>query len=243
MTELLDGTGISTQPQFWISVLQIIWINVLLSGDNAIVIALACRNLPQKQRFMGMMLGTGVALLLRLIFATVVSTLMLLPYVKIAGGLALFWIAVKLLMPAEGAESGHSTSDSLWRAVKLIAIADVVMSLDNVIAVAAVTDGSFALLVFGLGVSIPLIVAGANILMALLNYFPLIIWAGAGLLGWIAGEVIASDPAVTDYVASFGSDAVARVKLIASVAGMAGTVGFCLISRARDRAPRLEPSE
>src|SRR5215831_6225251 len=243
MTELLDGIDISTQPQFWISVLQIIWINVLLSGDNAIVIALACRNLPQKQRFMGMVLGTGVALLLRLIFATVVSTLMLLPYVKIVGGLALFWIAVKLLMPGEATEGGHSTSDSLWRAVKLIAVADVVMSLDNVIAVAAVADGSLALLVFGLGVSIPLIVAGANILMALLNYFPLIIWAGAGLLGWIAGEVIASDPAVTDYVASFGPDAATRVKLIASVAGMAGTVGFCLVSRARDRAPRLEPSE
>jgi len=243
MTELLDGIGISTQPQFWISVLQIVWINVLLSGDNAIVIALACRNLPQKQRFMGMVLGTGVALLLRLIFATVVSTLMLLPYVKIVGGLALFWIAVKLLMPGEGTESAHSPSDSLWRAVKLIAVADVVMSLDNVIAVAAVADGSLALLVFGLGVSIPLIVAGANILMALLNYFPLIIWAGAGLLGWIAGEVLASDPAVTDYMATFGADAAARVKLVASVAGMAGTIGFCLISRARDRAPRLEPSE
>jgi len=243
MSELLDGIGISTQPQFWISVLQIIWINVLLSGDNAIVIALACRNLPQKQRFMGMVLGTGVALLLRLIFATVVSTLMLLPYVKIVGGLALFWIAVKLLMPGEGSDNEHSSSDSLWRAVKLIAVADVVMSLDNVIAVAAVADGSLALLVFGLGVSIPLIVAGANILMALLNYFPLIIWAGAGLLGWIAGEVIASDPAITDYLASFGPDAAARVKLIASIVGMAGTVGFCLINRARERAPRLEPSE
>jgi YjbE family integral membrane protein len=243
MNELLDGIGISTQPQFWISVLQIIWINVLLSGDNAIVIALACRNLPQKQRFMGMVLGTGVALLLRLIFATVVSTLMLLPYVKIVGGLALFWIAVKLLMPGEVSENEQTSSDSLWRAVKLIAVADVVMSLDNVIAVAAVADGSLALLVFGLGVSIPLIVAGANILMALLNYFPLIIWAGAGLLGWIAGEVIASDPAITDYMASFGPDAAARVKLVASIAGMAGTIGFCLINRARDRAPRLEPSE
>src|SRR5215471_4487102 len=243
MTEVLDGIGFSTQPQFWISVLQIIWINVLLSGDNAIVIALACRNLPQKQRFMGMVLGTGVALLLRLIFATVVSTLMLLPYVKIAGGLALFWIAVKLLMPSEGADSGHSSSDSLWRAVKLIAVADVVMSLDNVIAVAAVANGSLALLVFGLGISIPAIVAGANILMVLLNRFPLIIWAGAGLLGWIAGEVIASDPIIADYGSSFGPDAAARVKLVFSVVGMAGTVGYCLISRARDRAPRLEPSE
>ncbi|MFZ1065883.1 MAG: TerC family protein [Pseudolabrys sp.] len=243
MTELLDGIGLNTQPQFWISVLQIIWINVLLSGDNAIVIALACRNLPKKQRFTGMVLGTGVALVLRLIFATIVSTLMLLPYVKIAGGLALFWIAVKLLVPGETSDNGHTTSDSLWRAVKLIAVADVVMSLDNVIAVAAVADGSLALLVFGLGVSIPLIVAGANILMALLNYFPLIIWAGAGLLGWIAGEVIASDPILADHVTSFGPGAAEKFKLICSVLGMAGTVGFCLISRARDRAPRLEPSE
>ena len=113
----------------------------------------------------------------------------------------------------------------------------------DLVAVAAVADGSRALLVFGLGVSIPLIVAGANNLMALLYYFALIIWAGAGLLGWIAGEVIASDPAITDYLASFGPDAAARVKLIAGIVGMAGTVGFCLINRARDRAPRLEPSE
>jgi YjbE family integral membrane protein len=243
MIDFLNDIGVNTQPQFWISVVQIIWINVLLSGDNAIVIALACRNLPQKQRLTGMVLGTGVALLLRLIFATIVSTLMLLPYVKIAGGAALLWIAVKLLSPNEGSENGESASHSLWRAVKLVAVADVVMSLDNVIAVAAVADGSLALLVFGLGVSIPAIVAGANIIMALLNYFPLIIWAGAGLLGWIAGDVIASDPIVADYAASFGPGAAAKVKLILSAAGMVGTVGFCLIARSRQRSPWLEPSE
>jgi len=243
MTEFFDGIGINTQPQFWISVVQIIWINVLLSGDNAIVIALACRNLPQKQRLAGMILGTGVALILRLVFATIVSTLMLLPYVKIVGGAALLWIAVKLLLPGEASGNGNSSSDSLWRAVKLIAVADVVMSLDNVIAVAAVADGSLALLVFGLGISIPAIVAGANILMALLNYFPLIIWAGAGLLGWIAGDVIASDPIVADYAASFGPGAAAKVRLILSFAAMAGTMGFCLVARSRQRAPWLEPSE
>jgi len=240
MLDFLNGIGVNTQPQFWISVVQIIWINVLLSGDNAIVIALACRNLPQKQRFAGMVLGTGVALLLRLIFAAVVSTLMLLPYVKIVGGLALFWIAVKLLVPGEDSANGESSSDSLWRAVKLIAVADVVMSLDNVIAVAAVADGSLALLVFGLGISIPAIVAGANIIMAMLNYFPLIIWAGAGLLGWIAGDVIASDPIIASYAASFGPGAPEKVKLICAIVGMAGTVGACLISRARQRAPRLD---
>src|SRR6476646_179744 len=129
MIDFLNGIGVNTQPQFWISVVQIIWINVLLSGDNAIVIALACRNLPQRQRFTGMVLGTGVALLLRLIFATTVSTLMLLPYVKIAGGVALLWIAVKLVTPGEENGNGNSASDSLWRAVKLVAVADVVMSL------------------------------------------------------------------------------------------------------------------
>lgn len=240
MIGFLNDIGVNTQPQFWISVVQIIWINVLLSGDNAIVIALACRNLPQKQRFSGMVLGTGVALLLRLIFASIVATLMLLPYVKIAGGVALLWIAVKLLSPGEDTNNGHSSSDSLWRAVKLIAVADVVMSLDNVIAVAAVADGSLALLVFGLGVSIPAIVAGANIIMALLNYFPLIIWAGAGLLGWIAGDVIASDPIIADYAASFGAGAPAKIRLALSIIGMAGTVGVCLISRARVRSPRLD---
>ena len=240
MIGFLNDIGVNTQPQFWISVVQIIWINVLLSGDNAIVIALACRNLPQKQRFSGMVLGTGVALLLRLIFASIVATLMLLPYVKIVGGVALLWIAVKLLSPGEDTNNGHSSSDSLWRAVKLIAVADVVMSLDNVIAVAAVADGSLALLVFGLGISIPAIVAGANIIMALLNYFPLIIWAGAGLLGWIAGDVLASDPIIADYAASFGAGALAKIRLALSIIGMAGTVGVCLISRARVRSPRFD---
>src|SRR5690349_5534696 len=239
MTEALNDIGVDMTPQFWISVVQIIWINVLLSGDNAIVIALACRNLPQKQRVAGMFLGTGVALLLRLIFAAVVSTLMLLPFVKIVGGAALFWIAIKLLEPNEEG-NGHGASESLWHAVKLIAVADVVMSLDNVIAVAAVADGSLALLVFGLGVSIPAIVAGANIIMALLNYFPLIIWAGAALLGWIAGDVSASDPVIADYVAAFGPSVPEKVKLICAIVGMAGTVGACLISRARQRAPGLD---
>jgi YjbE family integral membrane protein len=239
MTELFNGIGITTQPQFWISVLQIIWINVLLSGDNAIVIALACRSLPPKQRLTGMVLGTGVALSMRLVFAAVVSTLMLLPYVKIAGGVALLRIAVKLLMPSEEADGGKP-SDSLWRAVKLIAVADVVMSLDNVIAVAAIADSNFALLVFGLGISIPLIVGGANILMAAINYFPFIIWAGAALLGWIAGGVIASDPAVTNFAASFGPGVPAKVKLACEVAGVVGTVGASLIGRARLRAAQID---
>lgn len=240
MTDLLNGVGVNAQPQFWISVLQIIWINVLLSGDNAIVIALACRNLPRKQRLTGMVLGTGVALLLRLIFAAIVSTLMLLPYVKIVGGAALFWIAVKLSAPNEGSDNGQAASDGLWRAVRLIAIADVVMSLDNVIAVAAIADGSLALLIFGLGVSIPAIVAGANVIMTILAYFPLIIWAGAALLGWIAGDVIASDPIIADHAATLGAGAAERTRLFCAVVGMTSAIGACLISRARQRDPKLD---
>jgi len=240
MIEFLNAIGVNTQPQFWISVLQIIWINVLLSGDNAIVIALACRSLPPKQRLYGMVLGTGVALAMRLLFAGVVSTMMLLPYVKIVGGLAVLWSAVKLLMPDGNSDDDAHSSDNLWRAVQLIAVADVVMSLDNVIAVAAAADGSFALLVFGLGISIPAIVAGANIIMAMLNYFPLVMWGGAALLGWIGGDVIASDPVVVDYAASFGSAVPGKVKLVCAIVGMVGTVGVCLISRARLRAARLD---
>ena len=188
MIDILNGFGVNTQPQFWISVLQIVWINILLSGDNAVVIALACRSLPSKQRLAGMVLGTGMALVLRLIFASVVATLMFLPYIKIVGGLALLWIAVKLLMPTEESTDESAASDSLWRAVKLIAVADVIMSLDNVIAVAAAADGHFALLVFGLAISIPAIVAGANVIMVMLTYFPLIIWAGAAPAGMDCGR-------------------------------------------------------
>ena len=243
MIELLNGLGVNTQPQFWISVVQIIWINVLLSGDNAILIALACRTLPPKQRLVGMVLGTAVAVLLRLIFAGVVSTLMLLPYVKIVGGLALLWIAVKLLTPAHGSGEETAASDNLWRAVKLIAVADVVMSLDNVIAVAAAADGSWALLVFGLGISIPAIVIGANAIMVMLNYFPVIIWAGVAVLGWIAGDVIASDPVIAGYAASFGPGAPAQVKLMFAIVGMTGTIGACLINRMRMRAAELDSSQ
>jgi YjbE family integral membrane protein len=228
MTEFFDGIGINTQPQFWISVVQIIWINVLLSGDNAIVIALACRNLPQKQRLAGMILGTGVALILRLVFATIVSTLMLLPYVKIVGGAALLWIAVKLLLPGEASGNGNSSSNSLWRAVKLIAVADVVMSLDNIIAVAAASRGSYALLMFGLAVSIPLIMAGAAIVIALLERFPVIVWAGAALLGWIAGEIIAGDPLFTQH---FDAATAHTVKLAAATGGAALVLFIGMVRR------------
>ena len=183
-------------PAFWVAVGKIIWINVLLSGDNALVIAMACRGLEPRQRMWGMILGAGAAVLLRIIFTGIVATLMGLPYLKLVGGLALLVIAAKLIVPEQEDEEGVESAAHLWAAVQIVAIADIVMSLDNVIAVAAAAGGSVPLLVLGLAISIPLIVAGAALIMALLNRLPILVWAGAGLLGWISGEVMATDPVV-----------------------------------------------
>nr|WP_245431173.1 TerC family protein [Rhodoplanes roseus] len=200
-------------PSFWVAVGKIIWINILLSGDNAVVIAMACRSLPPKQRFWGMVLGAGVAVALRILFTVIIASLMTMPYLKIAGGLALFYIACKLLVP-EDSHGEMEAADHLWRAVRMVAVADVVMSLDNVIAIAAAAGGSLLLLVFGLAVSVPLIIAGAALIMGLLDRFPILIWAGAALLGWITGEVLATDPAVLPLLeARFGPEGAHQVEL------------------------------
>jgi YjbE family integral membrane protein len=191
------------EPGFWLAVLQIIWIDILLSGDNAVVIALACRKLPLNQRLWGVVMGTIVAISLRVVFAGLITTLMQMAYLKLVGGVLLLWIAVKLLGPEENGKNGQiEPVDSLFRAIRIVAIADVVMSLDNVVAIAAVAEKfeapkSYALLMFGLAVSIPLIMAGAAMVMTLLDRFPIVVWAGAALLGWIAGEIIAKDPLFT----------------------------------------------
>ena len=188
------------QPQFWVALTKIIWINVLLSGDNALVIALACRGLQPKQRVWGMVLGAGVAVLLRIIFTFIVVTLMTMPFLKLIGGLALLVIAAKLLVPEKEDEDGVQAAAHLWAAVRIVAVADIIMSLDNVIAVAAAANGSAILLILGLAISIPMIVAGAALIMALLDRLPALVWLGAALLGWIAGEVIATDPAIAPWL-------------------------------------------
>jgi len=180
-------------------------INILLSGDNAVVIALACRGLPPRQRFWGMVIGAGVAVILLIGFTGIVARLMLLPYLKVAGGLALLYIAAKLLLPEEADETEVQAEAHLWRAVRIVVVADVIMSLDNIIAVAAAAQGNVALLVVGLTVSIPMIVAGAALIMVLIDRLPILVWLGAALLGWIAGGAVASDPAVSDYlIGAFG---------------------------------------
>jgi YjbE family integral membrane protein len=184
------------QPTFWVALGKIMWINILLSGDNALVIAMACRGLEPKQRLWGMIFGAGAAVVLRIVFTFIVVTLMSLPYLKLVGGLALLWIAAKLLVPEHEEEEGVQSASHLWAAVQIVVVADIVMSLDNVIAVAAAAGGSVPLLVLGLAISIPLIVAGAALIMALLTRLPILVWLGAALLGWIAGDVIATDPAI-----------------------------------------------
>lgn len=208
--------------EFWVALAKIMWINILLSGDNAVVIAMACRGLPPRQRMWGMILGAGVAVLLRIVFTAIVVPLMTLPYLKIAGGLALFYIAAKLLVPEDENEGETEAAEHLWRAVRLVAIADIVMSLDNVIAIAVAAGGNMALVVIGLAISVPLIVAGAALIMSLLDRYPILVWAGAGLLGWIVGEVIATDPVVTGYLnANYGAAVAHQVEIASAVVGTA----------------------
>jgi YjbE family integral membrane protein len=183
---------------FWVALLEIIWINILLSGDNAVVIALACRSLPERQRRLGIILGTVPAVLLRIIFAIFIAYLLEVPFLKLIGGLLLFWIAVKMILPEEsdGHGSDEASTANLWAAVRTIVIADAVMSLDNVIAIAAAAKGSLLLLVIGLAISMPLVIFGSALILKILNRLPILIWAGGAMLGYIAGEVMVTDPAV-----------------------------------------------
>src|SRR5947208_6838102 len=202
-----------THAPFWIGVLQIIFVNIILSGDNAVVIAMACLTLPPKQRLWGMILGAGVAVLLRVIFTLLIAQAMEYQYLKLIGGALLFYVAVKLVTEdADGEGEGVEAAHTLWRAVRIVAIADIVMSLDNVIAIAAAAETAAALvdlahastvkatlIVFGLATSVPLIVAGSAILMALLERYRVLVWGGGALLGWIAGDVMVTDPALANW--------------------------------------------
>ncbi len=187
-------------PQFWTGLLTIIWINIILSGDNAVVIALAARSLPPHQQKKAVFWGAGAAVIMRIILTIVAVELLKLPYLKLIGGALLLWIAVKLLIPEDDGDDGIESSSNLWTAIKTILIADLVMSLDNVIGVAAAAKGSIVLLVLGLLISIPIVIFGATMLMKLMERFSIIITIGAGILGWVSGEMAATDPVVSDWV-------------------------------------------
>jgi YjbE family integral membrane protein len=201
---------------FWSGVGQIILVNIILSGDNAVVIAMACLTLPPKQRLWGMVLGAGVAVLLRVIFTLVIAQAMAYPYLKLVGGALLFYVAIKLVTEdADGDDAGVEGAQTLWRAVRIVAIADIVMSLDNVIAIAASAETAAAqvdlahamaikstLIIIGLATSVPLIVFGSAILMALLDRYRVLVWGGGALLGWIAGDVMAADSILGGWVSA-----------------------------------------
>jgi len=188
-----------TSSLFWIAVLQIIAIDIMLGGDNAVVIALACRKLPPEQRNKGIFWGVFGAIGLRVVMIFFALQLLALPYLKIIGALLLLWIGIKLLVPEE--DDGHEGIDggtTLLAAIKTIIMADVVMSLDNVIAVAGASHGSIVLVTFGILVSIPIVVWGSKLVLTLMDRFPMVITVGAGLLGWIAGGMFLTDPAMPE---------------------------------------------
>ena len=198
MEELMTAT-------FWLAVGQIIMIDILLGGDNAVVIALACRNLPPKQRTQGIIYGTIGAIVLRVILIAFALALLTVPYLKLVGAVLLLWIGVKLLLPEGDDDHNISSSDKLWSAVKTVIVADLVMSVDNVLAIAGAAQGAgeshqLPLVIFGLLVSIPIIVWGSTFVLKLMERFPFVITLGAMLLGWIAGQMAYTDPAIKAYL-------------------------------------------
>jgi len=222
--------------EFWIAVGQIIMIDILLGGDNAVVIALACRKLPPKQRTQGILWGTAGAILLRVVLIFFALTLLAIPYLKLVGAVLLVWIGIKLLAPDDDDDHGTiASSDKLWAAVKTVIVADLVMSVDNVIAIAGAAesvggDHKMPLVIFGLLVSIPIIVWGSQLVMKLMDRFPAIITIGGMLLGWIAGTMAVTDPAVLGFVPSLPTDKVgAPAEVLATVRYGAGLAGALLV--------------
>ncbi|QEL26542.1 TerC family protein [Bosea sp. F3-2] len=223
-------------PRAWGKLAEIIALNIVLSGDNAVVIALACRALAPAQRTKGIALGAGVAVVLRVVFTVLIASLLNAPFLRIVGAALLTWIAVKLIVEDEGQdENSVAASSKLWRAVQTVAIADIVMSLDNVLAIAAVAKDSIPLLVAGLIISIPLIVLGASLITNLLSRFPILVWAGAALLGWVAGEMFESDPWL---VGQFGAELLHKLEYPAAIlcALLVLGLGYFIKSRRPDPA-------
>lgn len=191
----------ANDSQFWLGLLQIIWIDIILSGDNAVVIALACRRLPKHQQRLAILAGTGAAIGLRVAMATVVTLLLEISYLKLTGSVLLLWIAIKLLAPQDEEGGDGESIGNLWQAIRTIVIADFVMSLDNVIGIAAAAKGSVLLLALGLMISIPLIVFSSTLILKFMGRYPWIITIGGALLGYIAGEMAVTDRAVAGWIA------------------------------------------
>ena len=223
--------------EFWLGLLKIIWINIILSGDNAVVIALAARSLPAEQQKKAIMFGSGAAVVLRIVLTLVAVQLLALPYLQIVGGLLLLWIGVQLLGEDGDEEGEEKEYGSLMAAIRTILIADLVMSLDNVIAVAAAAKGSMLLLVLGLAISIPLVIFGSTLMIRLMERFPIVVTFGAGLIGWVGGETIGSDKALTAFLAQ--ADWLAHAAPVVGAA-LVLLLGYAQQKRQRQAAPNDE---
>jgi len=233
---------------FAIGMLRIIGVNIVLSGDNAVVIALACRTLPRGHRLTGIALGAGAAAILRILFTLAVQQLLDVAWLRLVGGLTLVWVAVKLLLGEEAAEDDGKSGANIWEALKIVAVADVVMSLDNVLAIAAAAAGDTHLLIFGLAISIPLVIFGSTALMWLLQHLPILVWAGSALLGWVAGELMVTEPVVQPHVIGLAdglgvSTAAVERGAEAGVAVFVVLVGWILLKASRGRRDSKEPAE
>lgn len=257
--QIYDSLGLSATA---IAILQIIGINIILSGDNAVVIALACRSLPPRQRAIGIILGAGAAVVLRIIFTVLLQQLLGIDWVKLVGGVILFWIAVKLILSEETQEDDVKSGSSVWEAVKIVAIADIVMSLDNVLAIASAAektgDGLItlgllgfavtmqlksALVILGLAISIPLVVFGSTMLLWLLDRLPVLVWAGAALLGYVAGELIVTEPILQPALADLSAALGVTTKTLARIfefggAALVVAIGWLLIKANERREAR-----
>lgn len=227
---------------FWSALGQIIILDLVLAGDNAVVIALACQRLPPRERMWGIILGAIVAIGMRIVFTMGVTTLLRTPWLMLLGGLALFWIAIKLLTD-HSEEKEVQSATSVWNAVKIVAIADLVMSLDNVIAIGAAAKGNWPLIIIGLGLSIPLIISGATLVTWLLARLPALIWVGAGLLGWIGGGMLIDDLAVVNHSRQFAASMGITLERLDQIAAALGvlfvlTVAYFIRNRAASTTTR-----
>lgn len=219
-------------PDFWIGLVKIIWINIILSGDNAVVIALAARSLPPEQQRKAIMFGSGAAVVLRILLTVVAAKLLELSFLQIVGGCLLLWIGLQLLTSHDEEEGAGKGTGTMMAAIRTILIADLVMSLDNVIAVAAAAGGNMLLLILGLAISIPLVVFGSTLMIKLMERFPVIVILGAGLIGWVGGETIMNDKLLHGFV-----EANPSLHYLAAAAGAALVVGLGLWLQKRNTAP------
>lgn len=229
------------QTLHWGAIFQIILIDILLGGDNAVIIALACRNLAPKQRMQGILWGTAGAIGLRVVLIAFALVLLDIPFLKVVGGVLLLWIGIKLLLPEEDAHGNVTSGTSVWTAVKTILIADLVMSLDNVIAIAGAAQNTHAdhqlyYVVFGLIVSVPIIIWGSTLVLKLIDRFPMVVTFGAGLLGWIAGGMLVTDVFVVQQIGEVST----TVKIAAEVIGAVFVIGLGKWLYARRGAKREE---